>query len=155
MTALAARESGLLTPAHRVSCPGHFALGTTVFHCWKHEGHGSLEMVQGICQSCDVYFYDVARRIGMERIAAMARRFGLGSDLGFDLPGVRTGLVPSNEWKRATVGEPWQPGDTVNLGIGQGYITVTPLQLATVAARLASGRAVVPRLTRELTENDR
>ncbi|MBI1775944.1 MAG: penicillin-binding protein 2 [Proteobacteria bacterium] len=155
MTALAALESGLLTPSHRVSCPGHFELGTTRFHCWKHEGHGSLDMLQGICQSCDVYFYDVARRVGMERISAMSRRFGLGSDLGFDLPGVRTGLIPSNEWKRASTGEAWQPGDTVNLGIGQGYITVTPLQLATMAARIASGRAVVPRLTRELIGSDR
>ncbi len=82
----------------------------------------------------------------------MAKRLGLGSDLGFDLPGVHAGLVPSNDWKRATTGAAFTPGDTVNLGIGQGYLLATPLQLATVAARIASGRAVVPRLTREIVD---
>jgi penicillin-binding protein 2 len=150
--ALAALESGLISSSHRFVCPGVFKLGNVDFHCWKHEGHGAIDMQNAITQSCDVFFFNCAHTIGIERIAAMAKRLGLGSDLGFDMPGVRAGLVGTDQWKRATVGQAFTPGDTVNLGIGQGYISVTPLQLATLAARIASGRAVSPRLTREIVD---
>jgi penicillin-binding protein 2 len=150
--ALAALESGVMTAQQRFTCPGVFHLGNVEFHCWNHRGHGSIAMADAITQSCDVYFFNVAHTIGLDRIAAMARRLGLGSDYGFDLPGVKAGLVPSNEWKKATTGAAFTPGDTVNLGIGQGYLLATPLQLATMAARIASGRAVVPHLTREIIE---
>ena len=153
MVALAALDSGVVTPDHRVFCTGEVALGDSHFHCWKKGGHGSLDMHGGIMHSCDVYFYDVARRVGVDRIAEMARRFGLGSTLGIDLPGERPGLMPDTNWKLAVTGVAWQPGETLVAGIGQGYILATPLQLAVMAARIASGgNAVVPHLSRDLVE---
>lgn len=156
MVALAALDSGVVTPDHRVFCTGEVALGDSHFHCWKKGGHGSLDMHGGITHSCDVYFYDVARRVGVDRIAEMARRFGLGSPLGIDLPGERPGLMPDTNWKLATTGVPWQPGETLVAGIGQGYILATPLQLAVMAARIANGgNGVVPHLSRDLLDHDR
>ncbi|MGH6719048.1 MAG: penicillin-binding protein 2 [Alphaproteobacteria bacterium] len=147
MVALAALDSGLLTADHRVYCPGQLRLGNAVFRCWKKGGHGSLAMIEAIQQSCDVYFYDVARRAGIDRIAAMGQRFGLGGTTGIDLPGEKPGLMPTTAWKKAVHGESWYPGDTVVAGIGQGYVLTTPLQLALMVVRLASGLAVVPRMT--------
>jgi penicillin-binding protein 2 len=148
VVALAALAAGL-QPSHTVFCPGVMKLGTASFHCWKKEGHGTLNMVEGIKNSCDVYFYDVAHRTGIDAIAAMARRFGLGQAEGLDLPGERNGVIPDRAWKQATMGEPWQQGETLVAGIGQGFILATPLQLAVMTARLANGgHAVVPHLTR-------
>ena len=153
ITALAALEGGVLTPDFRVSCPGHFELGDAKFHCWKKGGHGSLAMLDAITQSCDVYFYEVARRLGIDRIAQMARRFGLGKPVAIDLPNERGGLIPTRDWKIATTGTAWAQGETVVVGIGQGFVLATPLQLATVAARIANGGyAVVPRVTRDVVE---
>lgn len=149
MVALAALEAGAVTPADRVSCPGHMDLGDTRFHCWKRHGHGSLDMRNGLKLSCDVYFYELARRTGIDRIAAMARRFGLGVELEIELPGTRAGLMPTRAWRQAQ-GKPWNLGDTIVHGIGQGFYQVTPLALATMAARLASGRALQPHLTRSV-----
>jgi penicillin-binding protein 2 len=149
IVALAALEAGVITPDTHVNCPGHYELGNTVFHCWKKGGHGSMDLHNGIKHSCDVYFYEVARRAGIDRIADMARRFGLGSKLGIDIPGEVGGLIPTTSWKLATKGEKWQQGETLSAGIGQSFVLVTPLQLATYAARLATGRAVVPHLVRE------
>ncbi|HYC12904.1 MAG TPA: penicillin-binding protein 2 [Stellaceae bacterium] len=149
MVALAALESGLATPDTHVTCPGHFQLGDAVFHCWRKGGHGTLDMRGGIKNSCDVYFFEMARRIGIDRIAAMAKRFGFGGTLGIDVPGERTGLIPTRDWKLATYGIPWQQGETISCGIGQSYVTTTPLQLATMTSRLVTSRAIVPRLTRE------
>ncbi|MFL5332732.1 MAG: penicillin-binding protein 2 [Geminicoccaceae bacterium] len=144
MTALAALEAGI-QPTYQAFCPGHLSLGSAVFHCWKEHGHGTIAMVQALGQSCDVYFYDLARRVGVDAIAAMATRFGLGGKLGIDLPGEQAGLIPTTAWKKATLGQSWQKGETLVCGIGQGYVSVTPLQLAVMAARLANGeRAVQP-----------
>ncbi|HUN49385.1 MAG TPA: penicillin-binding protein 2 [Stellaceae bacterium] len=148
MVALAALDAGVATPESRVSCPGHFDLGNTVFHCWKKGGHGSLDMHGGIKNSCDVYFYEMARRLGIDRIAAMAQRFGFGAPLGIDMPNELPGLIPTRDWKFGRFGIPWQPGETISCGIGQGYITATPLQLATMTCRLVTNRMIVPRLTR-------
>jgi penicillin-binding protein 2 len=146
MVTLAALAGGV-SPEHRVFCPGFTTLGQARFHCWKKEGHGSLDMHGGLKNSCDVYFYDVARRAGIDAIAAMARRFGLGAPVDIDLPGERPGLIPDRAWKLATMGEPWQPGETLVAGIGQGFILTTPLQLAVMTARIANGgRAVKPHL---------
>jgi penicillin-binding protein 2 len=101
-----------------------------------------------IKKSCDVFFYETARRLGIDRLAAMARRFGFGAAVGLDIPGERPGLIPSREWKLAATGTPWQQGETLIAGIGQGSVTATPLQIATMAARLVTGRAVSPRLVR-------
>jgi penicillin-binding protein 2 len=155
MVALAALEDKVVTPDHRVVCNGSVHLGDAVFHCWKKEGHGSLDMHEGIMKSCDVYFYDVARRVGIDRVAEMARRFGIGSVAGIDLPGERPGLMPDSDWKEAEFGVSWQPGETLVAGIGQGYTLATPLQLAVMAARLANGgNAVVPHLSHDVVDRD-
>jgi penicillin-binding protein 2 len=153
VTALAALESGIITPDMRVLCPGQMSLGNITFHCWKKGGHGSLDMVNGIKNSCDVYFYEIARRVGFERIAEMGRRFGLGSIGGLDLPGERPGTIPDKAWKRAAMNQPWHPGETLINSIGQGYVLATPLQLAVMCARVANGGlAVSPHLARDQVE---
>jgi penicillin-binding protein 2 len=148
MVALAALEGGAISPETQVTCPGYLELGDATFHCWKKGGHGTLNLRDAIKNSCDVYFYETARRAGIDRIAAMARRFGFGRALGLDIPGERSGLIPDRDWKLATTGVPWQQGETLNTGIGQGSVLATPLQVATMVARLVTGRAVAPRLVR-------
>ncbi|HET6235786.1 MAG TPA: penicillin-binding protein 2 [Acetobacteraceae bacterium] len=147
--AIAALEAGALKSTDTIECPGFLDLGDTRFHCWKKYGHGSLNLRGGLKNSCDVFFYETARRTGIDRIAAVAHQFGLGIDLPVDLPGGRPGLIPTREWRIGQGGH-WNIGDTVVSGIGQGYIQVTPLQLATYVARVATGRAVQPHLTRNL-----
>ena len=146
--ALAAIDAGIATPDYHVSCNGVFNFGGHAFHCWQHKGHGTLDVVGGIQHSCDVFFYETARRVGIDRLAAMARRFGFGGVLGIDIPGERPGLIPSRDWKLATTGTAWSQGETLIAGIGQGSVLATPLQLATMVARLVTGRAVSPRLVR-------
>ena len=143
---LAALEADVAQPDNRVFCPGFVRLGRAKFHCWRKYGHGWLDMVGAIKQSCDVYFYDLAKKAGIDRISEMAMRLGLGSKLLNELPGERAGLVPTREWKLRAVGEKWQKGETLITGIGQGFVLATPMQLAVMTARLASGKAVVPRL---------
>jgi penicillin-binding protein 2 len=148
LVALAALQEGL-DPNHRVFCSGQTSLGTAKFHCWKRGGHGPLDMIGGLKHSCDVYFYDLARRAGIDRIAEVARVFGLGKPVGIDLPRERGGLMPDRNWRLANFGEPWQPGETLVAGIGQGFTLTTPLQLAVMTARIANGKyAVRPRLVR-------
>src|SRR5690606_5855587 len=101
-----------------------------------------------IKQSCDVYFYETARRVGIVRLAAMARRLGLGQTYDFGLPLQKPGVVPDPGWKRSHIGEPWYPGETVIAGIGQGFVLTTPLQLAVMTSRIATGLAVTPRIVR-------
>ena len=149
VVALAALEARSLTPGERINCPGYLDLGDARFHCWRHGGHGLLDLRGGLKNSCDVFFYETARRTGIDHIAAMAKRFGLGTRLDIELPEQRVGLVPTRAW-RISRGHPWNLGDTVIHGIGQGFLELTPLQLATMAARLASGRAVQPHLTRSI-----
>ncbi|HTR18069.1 MAG TPA: penicillin-binding protein 2 [Acetobacteraceae bacterium] len=146
---IAALQAGTLTPGDRVFCPGYIDLGDTRFHCWRKGGHGSLDLRGGLKNSCDVFFYEVARRTGIDDIAAVANRLGLGVDLDIDLPGARRGLIPTRAWRQAH-GHVWNIGDTIVSGIGQGYIMVSPLQLATYVSRIATGRAVVPHLTRTI-----
>jgi len=148
VVAAAALTAGVLTPDTPIACPGYVQLGDTTFHCWRKGGHGSLRLRDAIKKSCDVFFYETARRLGIDRLAAMARRFGFGGVLGLDISGERPGLIPSREWKLATAGTAWSPGETVIAGIGQGSVLATPLQIAIMTARLVTGRAVVPRLVR-------
>jgi len=149
VVAMAALEAKVMTPADRITCPGFLDLGNTRFHCWSKHGHGSLDMRGGLKNSCDVFFYETARRTGIDRVAAMANRFGIGVDLDIELPGARKGLVPTRAWSLAQ-GRPWNVGDTISCGIGQGYVQATPLALATYVSRIASGRAVQPHLTRSV-----
>jgi len=147
MVALAALKRGI-DPNRRVNCPGVYSVGNTTFHCWKKGGHGSVDMYNAHKYSCDVFFYDTAMQTGIDNIAEMARQFGFGAQTGIDIPGERRGLIPDSAWKQATYGEPWYPGETPSAGIGQGFITATPLQLAVMAARVGSGRAIVPQFRR-------
>ena len=147
VVALAALEHGVIAPDQTVHCNGRYNLGRYVKRC--HKVHGSVNMVRAISVSCDVYFYEVARRLGVDKIAAMAKRLGLGAPSGIGLPGEQRGLIPTEAWKMAARGEPWVPGDNLNVGIGQGDVLVTPIQLATLTARIANGGlAVNPRLVR-------
>lgn len=151
--ALAALEKGVVTPDTRFTCAGHLKLGNAKFHCWKKWGHGSVDLRGALAESCDVYFYEVAKRTGVDQITATARRLGLGQTLGIDLPNERAGLLPDRDWKMAATGIPWQIGETLIAGIGQGYVLSTPLQLAVMTARLSNGGyAVKPRLIRGSTK---
>ena len=148
VVASAALSAGVLTPQTSITCPGYLSLGSATFHCWRHGGHGTLRLRDGIKKSCDVFFYETARRVGIDRLAAMADRFGFGDVLGLDIPGERSGLIPSREWRLAAGETTWTQGETVIAGIGQGSVLATPLQLATMVARLVTGRTVSPRLVR-------
>ncbi|HQT67731.1 MAG TPA: penicillin-binding protein 2 [Acetobacteraceae bacterium] len=147
--ALAALDCGAITGATIFNCPGYFKLGNHTFYCDLRTGHGDMNVVSAIQQSCDVFFYRTALAAGIEHIAAMAKRLGIGTDLGVDLPGVLPGQVPDREWARKRH-ITWVQGNTVVQGIGQGYTTVTPISLATMAARIATGVAVGPHITRRI-----
>ncbi|MFT5489104.1 MAG: penicillin-binding protein 2 [Alphaproteobacteria bacterium] len=154
VVALAALEARIVAPDHRVFCRGHTQLGNARFHCWKRHGHGWQDMYDAHQNSCDVYFYDIAKRIGVDRIAEMAKRLGLGAKTGIDLPSEKSGVIPTRAWKKALIGTPWQQGETLISGIGQGFILTTPLQLAVMTARIANGgKAVLPRLIRPVGED--
>ena len=145
--ALAGLEARAITLNDRINCPGYLDMGDSRFHCWYKNGHGGLDLHGGLKNSCDVYFYEVARRTGVDKIAAMSQRLGMGTDLDLDLPGARPGLIPTRQW-RISKGHYWNIGDTIVTGIGQGYVQVTPLSLAVYASRIASGRIVKPHFTR-------
>lgn len=148
IVALAALEAGVITPSTPVCCTGYITLGDHRFHChrWKHGGHGTVTLETAIAASCDVYFYQVGKMLGINPIAAMAKRFGLGSLTTIDLPGEKPGLVPSRQWKSLVMGKSWLLGETYNASIGQGYVLTTPLQLAVMTARLVTGKTVSPHL---------
>ncbi len=149
VVALAALEAGVVNRDTSFFCNGKLQLGDGLFHCWKRGGHGRVPLLRGIRESCDVYFYEVAKRVGIDRIAAMAERLGLGHKLDLGIPGERAGLIPTKSWKQAVIGQAWTPGETLVAGIGQGFVLTTPAQLAVMTARLVNGgRAIVPRLTR-------
>ena len=148
---LAALEAGIWHEKNKVVCKGYIDVGDARFHCWKKYGHGPIEMNQAIEQSCDVYLYEIAKRLGIEKIAAMARRFGFGAKSNIELPGERAGLVPSSGWKKSTLGQKWHQGETLITSIGQGFILCTPLQLARMTAGLVNGGSMVtPRLLKSI-----
>lgn len=137
--AAAALEEGVITPKTTFYCPGYLAIYDTVFRCHNASGHGVMDVHRALAQSCNVFFYQVGVRLEIERIARWARRFGLGSPSGIDLPHEASGLVPSPEWKLKTQRVPWYAGETVSVAIGQGQVSVTPLQVALLGAVIASG----------------
>ncbi len=147
LVAMAGLEEKVITPKEKIVCEGQYELGGDTFHCWEHEGHGEMNMHDAITNSCDVYFYELARRLGIDPIEKMAKKFGLGRT---SIPGAfeeKKGLIPGRDWKRANLDASWQTGETLIAGIGQGYMLVTPIQLAVMTARLANGgREVVPKL---------
>ncbi len=154
VTALAALASGEIDVNTKVRCPGYLESGGRKFHCWKHGGHGTVDLARALSESCDVFFYDVAQRCGIDKIADMGRTLGLG--LRHDLPmsAITDGVMPDKAWKVEKQKSEWRIGDTINASIGQGYVLTSPLQLAVMAARIASGTAVAPRLVRSIDGQD-
>jgi len=144
--ALAFLDSGI-PPDASVNCTGRYMFGGHAFHCHARRGHGRVSMLSGLYKSCDTYFYHFGHIAGMDAMARMATRFGLGGRFDLPMPSQRTGIVPTPAWKEERYGKPWLPGETLSCAIGQGYVLANPLQLAVMTARLASGRQVVPRLT--------
>ncbi len=145
VTTLAALEAGI-DPEEIVACSGAYRLGNNTWHCHARRGHGGVNMHRALPLSCDSYFYAMGRRVGIDAIAAMARRLGLGQEYPLPLPGQAGGIVPDKAWKQKRYGKDWREGETLNGAIGQGYVITNPLQLAVMTARLASGLAVLPRL---------
>lgn len=139
LTALAALKAGLINENTTSFCPGYYEYGRDRFHCWKKHGHGTMNLEGALRESCDVYFYKVATEVGIDRIADMARQFGLDAPVSINIPDEKAGLMPDKNWKLGNIGEKWQPGESIVASIGQGYIQTTPLQLATMTARLANG----------------
>ncbi|MDO6588650.1 penicillin-binding protein 2 [Loktanella sp. D2R18] len=148
VTALAAMEDGVVTADETVYCPGHTDVYGIRFHCWKRGGHGNINLHDSLKQSCDCYYYEIAQRVGIDKMAAMARKLGLGTKHDLPLSAVASGLAPDKEWKSSVRGEDWRIGDTVNASIGQGYVLTSPLQLAIMTARIATGHEIAPRLVR-------
>jgi len=138
VVALAALEQGI-DPNETCTCHGKTTIGGHAFHCYKKEGHGSLNMVSALAKSCDVYFYELARRLGHEAIAKMAVKLGFGAKTEIDLPSEKVGLIPDPNWKKRILKQPWYVGDTVLMSIGQGGILVTPLQMVVMMATIANG----------------
>ena len=140
--ALAGLEEQVITPGTIIDCTGKLPVGNHVFHCWRKGGHGAMNLYRAMVHSCDIYFYEVGRRLGIERIAEWSRRFGLGAATGLDLDKEMPGLVPSPAWKKARYHQAWHEGDTISVAIGQGYNLTTPIQMARAVAAIANGRSV-------------
>ena len=152
ITAISAMRAGV-KPSFRVRCNGKFWYGNRFFHCWKRGGHGSVDMKNSLKHSCDTYFYTLATQLDVDLIADTARKFGLDQTFELGIPGQHSGVVPDRDWKRRYyAGSPenqtWFPGETLSVAIGQGSVSATPLQLAVMAARIASGKEVRPRIVR-------
>jgi penicillin-binding protein 2 len=151
VVALAALEAGIITDSSQFFCPGHKELGNAKFHCWNKHGHGRVNVIEALEQSCDVFFYELALKTGIKRISTMSKRFGLGDNTAITIPGEKSGLIPDKAWKQKHIGEVWTPGETVVASIGQGYVLATPIQLAVMTARIAQGKS---RITPVMRENE-
>lgn len=145
VTALAGLSAGVIDEHETMRCPGGYSVGRKRFRCWKAHG-GGINVHEAIKQSCDTYFYETAKRMGIDYLAMVARHLGLGRTYDCGLPGQKPGIIPDQAWKRANLNDAWYTGETVIAGIGQGFVSSTPLQLAVMAARVATGRAVLPKL---------
>ncbi|MES2968992.1 MAG: penicillin-binding protein 2 [Pseudomonadota bacterium] len=154
VTALAALEAGVISVNTSHYCPGYIEFGNRRFHCWKRGGHGNVDLARSLAESCDVYFYEIAQKVGIDKIAEMGKRLGLGIRHDLPMSAIAEGIMPNKDWKMSRHGQEWRIGDTINASIGQGYVLASPLQLAVMSARIASGRMVVPRLVRSINEQD-
>ena len=137
--AVAGLEEKVIGPGTIITCTGALPVGNHVFHCWRKRGHGGMDLYRAMVHSCDIYFYEVGRRLGIERINEWSRRFGLGAPTGLDLDKEMPGLAPSPAWKKARYHQPWHEGDTISVAIGQGYNLATPIQMARMVAAIANG----------------
>ncbi|BCA80293.1 penicillin-binding protein 2 [Desulfuromonas sp. AOP6] len=153
VSALAALKSGLITASTSVECTGKLEVGDREFRCWKRTGHGKTNLKKALKESCDVWFYQVAQDLGIDRLSETASDLGLGSPLGIDLEGEKSGLIPTRDWKRRRFGAPWYDGETVIASIGQGYVLTTPLQLAVMTATVANGGTVYrPQVVKKIVD---
>ena len=153
LSAISALENDVFNPKTTIRCQGHIELYGQKYHCWKKKGHGFVNMREGMKQSCDVYFYEVARKLGIDRLAETARKFGLGKPVLTDLFEERSGVVPNTEWKKKYIGKNWYLGETLHAGIGQGYWQTSPLQLCLMMAQIANGGyKIEPRLILDTNE---
>ena len=154
MTALAALEAGVIDLDTRISCRGFIEMGSRKAHCWKRGGHGTVDLTRSLAESCDVFYYEVALKVGIDKIAAMCKRFGLGQRYDLPMSAISEGTIPNKDWMLEKHGQDWRMGDTINAAIGQGYVLASPLQLAVMVARIASGKVVLPRLMRSVGGKD-
>ena len=155
IVAAAALEEGIITPDTQYLCNGSYDFGNRSFRCWQKKGHGHISLHRAIVESCDVYFYNVGRLLGVDKIAHYARLFGLGGATGIDLPNEKNGLIPTKQWKLAKIREPWQSGETISISIGQGFNLVTPLQLVSAYSAFANGGTLWrPRLVKSIETTD-
>jgi len=155
ITALAGLEEGLITPASTVTCKGSYTLGTNTFKCWNKKGHGAVNLRRALQESCDVYFYLLGERLGVDKLALYARKFGLGTAMGVGLENEKTGLIPTSEWKEKRYKKKWYLGETLPVAIGQGYVLMTPIQLAVMTAGVATNGTVYrPRLLKKIVDRD-
>lgn len=150
VTLLAGLESGIMKPGDTSYCNGAIKVGGRNFHCWRRGGHGRVGATQSLEHSCDIFYYELAMRIGIDRIGEMAKRLGVGIVHDLPMSAVAEGIAPTRAWKRQRYDQEWQLGDSINASIGQGYVLASPLQLAVMTARIASGKAIEPRLVRAI-----
>ncbi|MCK6555676.1 penicillin-binding protein 2 [Candidatus Binatia bacterium] len=154
VVATAALEEGVINPFTRIRCGGGLQFGNHYFRCWKKRGHGSVNVHEALVHSCDVFFYQVAQRLGVDVIARYARVFGLGAPTGIGLDHEQAGTIPDTAWKRKRLKQPWYAGETLSVAIGQGYVTTTPLQMATAIATAATGKQYRPHLVARIETPD-
>ena len=155
VTAAAALEEEIITPESKIFCGGSHDLGNRTYRCWKRGGHGEMDLHDALAESCDVYFYQVGQKLGVDTIAAYAARFGLGEETGIDLADEKSGLVPTRNWKKERFGESWYAGETLSVAIGQGFLLTTPLQIANMAATVANdGMRMKPQLIKRIESGD-
>src|SRR5258708_31032211 len=136
---IAGLQEGTLKPGTAYNCPGGMWFGGREYHCWRHQGHGTVELHDAIVRSCDVYFYNVGAKLGVDRIAKWSNQMGLGIKSGIDLDHENPGTIPSSAWKQKRYHERWYPAETLSVALGQGYVPTTPLHMAQVAAQVANG----------------
>ncbi len=152
---LAGLETGILKATDKVNCTGKTTIGNQIFHCWKRNGHGPLDFQEAITHSCDVFFYELAQKIGLNPILKVANQFGFGQKTNIALNGEASGLLPNEKWKQSTHNDDWRTGDTINLSIGQGYLIATPLQMAMAVAQIVNGgKKIAPQLIKNNNQSD-
>lgn len=152
ITLSAALQENLSKPSEMFNCPGFYRLGSRIARCWLESGHGKIGLLEGLVWSCDIVFYEMGRRAGIKMIGDYGRAYGLGSKTEIDLPQEKNGLVPDLAWKQKALNQPWYEGDAINIGIGQGFLQVTPLQMANVYAAIACGKRFVPHVLKRAVE---
>jgi penicillin-binding protein 2 len=155
VVALAALRDGTIGTTKTIDCDGAFEVGGSRYRCWKKDGHGATNLKKALRESCDVWFYSVGLKLGIDKLSAAAKEFGLGSPVGYPLPGERSGTIPSQEWKRRHYNKPWYAGETVIASIGQGFVLATPMQLAVMMAAVANnGKVLKPQVVRQVEDWD-